>query len=358
MKVVDADAHVVTRSTEGLELISTALGRWPGHISVPSDGTTGLLIEGRVYPQVEGPGAGCPPAEGLLKVEGIDPRTLDGTLADASRDGIDEMVLYPGFGQFALSIEDREVAVGVARLYNEWLAGYCARSGDRLHGVAVVPIDFPDDAREIVREAKAQGLVAGVVPPAPRTANLDSPAFDPVYAAAVDADLPIAVHGGPGIHLPKVGYDRFTNYVQVHCVSFPFEQMVATTALISGGVFRRHPGLRVALLEAGVGWVPYFLERLTEHYEHRGHWIDGGWDRPPVEYVREGNLYVSCEPEEAMLPAVIDALGSDFIMFASDYPHWDSAWPNSTKPLRDRDDISDEDRAKIFATNAARFYDL
>jgi predicted TIM-barrel fold metal-dependent hydrolase len=349
---------VAARSTEGIELIREAMQRWPEQITLREDGVAGLMIEGRPYPQIDGPGAGCPPGEGLLKVEGADPRSREGVLADAARDGIDDMVLYPGFGHFALSIEDRDVAVGVARMYNEWLAGYCAGSGGRLHGVGVVPIDFPDDAARVAREAKEQGLVAGVVSPAPRTGNLDSAAFDPVYRVAVEVGLPLAVHGGPGIHLSKVGYDRFTNYIQVHCVSFPFEQMLAMTALVSGGVFERHPGLRVALLEAGVGWVPYFVERLDEHYEQRGSWIPDGWKRPPAEYVRDGNIYVSCEPEEAMLPAVIDALGADFILFASDYPHWDSAWPESTKPLRERSDISDSDRAKIFGENAARFYGL
>lgn len=358
MQVVDADAHVAARSAEGIELVSAALERWPDHITVRTDGVLGLSIEGRGYPQVDGPGAGCPPGAGLLQVDGMDPRSMAGVLADASRDGIDHMVLFPGLGQFALSICDRTTAVGLARLYNEWLASYCANSGGRLHGVGVVPIDFPEDAAEVVREIKSQGLVAGVVAPAPRTANLDSDLFDRVYAAAVDADLPLTVHGGPGIHLSKVGYDRFTNYVQVHCVSFPFEQMVAMTALVSGGVFERHPALRVALMEAGVGWVPYFVERLTEHYELRGSWITNGWQREPAEYIRRGNLYVSCEPEESLLPVVIEHLGADFVMFASDYPHWDSAWPSSTKPLRERPDISDADREKILGGNARRFYGL
>lgn len=268
------------------------------------------------------------------------------------------MVLFPGLGHFALSIEDRDTAVGLARLYNEWLASFCSRSGGRLHGVGVIPLDFPDDAEAVVREVKRQGLVAGLVGPAPRTGNLDSERFDPVYRAAADVDLPLAVHGGPGIHLPKVGYDRFTNYLQVHCVSFPFEQMLAMTALVSGGVFERHPTLRVALMEAGVGWVPYMVERLTEHYELRGSWIPGGWQREPIEYIRRGNLYVSCESDEAMLPTVVDQFGSDFILFASDYPHWDSAWPSSTKPLRERADISEADRERILGGNAQRFYGL
>lgn len=357
MTVIDADAHVVTRGAESLELIRSVLERWPEQVSVRTDGVPGLVIEGRGYPQLDGPGAGCPPGSGLVEGD-ISPATPDGMLADAARDGIDEMVLFPGFGHFALSITDEKLAVDVARSYNQWLADFCARGHGRLHGAAVLPIDFPAAAAELAGESRALGLVAGVIPPAPRTGNLDSRAFDEVYAAAVDADLPLTVHGGPGVHLEKPGYDRFTNYIQVHCVSFPFEQMVAMTALVTGGVFERHPRLRCALLEAGAGWLPYFVERLHEHWERRGDWIPGGWRRPPAEYVRAGNLYVTCESDERMLPAVIDALGADCLMFASDYPHWDSAWPESTRALRERADIDADAREAILSGNARRFYGL
>ena len=145
-----------------------------------------------------------------------------------------------------------------------------------------------------------------MIPPALKTRNLDHPDLDPLYAAAVELDMPLGVHGAPGIHLPKIGVDRFDNYIQVHCVSFPFDQMTAMTALVSGGVFDRHPKLRVAFLEAGVGWVPYFIDRMHEHYEKRGDWIPNGWRRDPREYVEAGNIWVSCEPEEPILPAVVE----------------------------------------------------
>ena len=111
-------------------------------------------------------------------------------------------------------------------------------------------------------------------------------------------------------------------------------------------------------LEAGVGWVPFFIDRLHEHFEKRGDWIERGWQRDPQEYVRAGNIFVTCEPEEPILPGVIDVLGDDFIMFASDYPHWDGEWPESTKHLRTRSDISEAARAKIGGRNAQRFYRL
>ena len=73
---------------------------------------------------------------------------------------------------------------------------------------------------------------------------------------------------------------------------------------------------------------------------------------------KAGNIWATCEPEEPILPGVIDVLGDDFIMFASDYPHWDGEWPESTKHLRTRPDISEETRAKIGGLNAQRFYAL
>lgn len=348
---VDADAHVVEA-----ELTPECVRRWPESFSLSADGT--LRTEGRRYPEPEGPGAGCPPEHGLSRAPGINPFTPESTLANADEDGIDQMVFFPSFGLRAPSIEDRAVAIGFADLYNEWIADWCRRGRGRFHGVAVLPVEYVDDAIQVLRRAKNLGLVCAMVPPALRTRNLDHPDLDPLYRVAVDLQMPLGVHGAPGIHLPKIGVDRFSNYIQVHCVSFPFDQMTAMTALISGGVFDRHPKLRVAFLEAGVGWVPYFVDRMHEHWEKRGDWIPGGWRRDPRAYVEAGNVWVSCEPEEPILPAVAEILGSDFIMYASDYPHWDGAWPESTKPLRERRDISEEVRAKIAGQNARRLYGL
>lgn len=349
MQIVDADGH----AAEGASLALQAMERWPQFIELRSDGRPSLLIEGRRYPDDTGPGAGCPAEHGLSRAEGIDYSTAQSVVRDAERDHIDVMVLYPSFGLCAPSIENRDFAVGFARLYNQWIADYVRPTNGRLRGVAVTPIEHGEVAIDVMREAKELGLVATMIPPALKARNLDR-----FYAAATDLDMPLGVHGAPGIHLPKIGVDRFTNYIQVHCISFPFDQMTAMTALVSGGVFDRHPKLRVAFLEAGVGWVPYFVDRLHEHFEKRGDWIPNGWKRDPYEYIRAGNIWVSCEPEEPILPAVVDVLGADFIMFASDYPHWDGDWPESTKHLRTRTDLDDEARVKIAGENAKRFYGL
>src|ERR1700755_2667417 len=351
MQIIDADGHVAENPSFAIE----AMKRWPHRVTASADGKPRLVIEGRNYPEDSGPGAGCPPERGISKASDINHSSAQGVLGDADRDQIDTMVLYPSLGLCAPSLEDPRFAAGFARLYNGWIADYCAESNGRLRGIAVTPIEHGDVAIDVMREAKGLGLVATHIPPALRTRNLDHRDLDPFYAAAVELDMPLGIHGAPGIHLPKIGVDRFTNYIQVHCISFPFDQMTAMTALVSGGVFERHPRLRVAFLEAGAGWVPFFIDRLHEHYEKRGDWVEHGWRRDPHEYLSAGNIFVTWEPEEPILPGVIDVLGADFIMFASDYPHWDGEWPESTKHLRTRADISEEARDKIGGVNYQPF---
>ena len=106
MQIVDADGHVA----EGASLAVQAMERWPQHIKLRTDGRPSLLIEGRHYPEDQGPGAGCPPEHGLSSVAGINWSSPEGVLKDADRDHIDTMVLYPSFGLCAPSLEDPEFA--------------------------------------------------------------------------------------------------------------------------------------------------------------------------------------------------------------------------------------------------------
>ena len=356
LAVVDADGHVV----EPVEFFAELFQRFPDHVTLRPDTKLGVLIEGRPYPDYEGPGAGCPPEHGLSEAPGVDPRSVDGVLANADTDGIDEMVLFPSFGLCVPTLEDPGLGAGLARMYNAWAAEFCAKSHGRLHAAAVAPVEHVDEAIKVMTEAKELELVCTVLPPALKSRNLDHRDLDPLYAAAVDLDMPLGVHGAPGIHLPKIGVDRFTNYIQVHCISFPFDQMAAMTALVSGGVFDRHPSLRVAFLESGAGWLPWFVERLGEHYEQRGDWIPGGWQRHPAEYVAAGNIWVTCEPDEGTLPSFVETLGDGCVMFASDYPHWDGAWPHATAELVEHATgrLAPESLAKIAGGNARAFYGL
>src|SRR5262249_55017814 len=280
-----------------------------------------------------------------------------GVLADADREGIDGMVFFPSAALGLPAYEDQRFAAEMARAYNVWMADWCGRGKGRFYGVGLVPIEDVATSIGIMREAKGVGMKGIMVPAVLKARNLDHPDLEPFYAAAADLEMPLGIHGAPGIHLPPLGSERFDNYLQVHAVSFPFDMMVASTALILGGVLERHPRLRVGLFESGVGWVPYFVERLDEHVEKRGR-LAPACKRPPREYVERGQLFVSCESEEAAIPFAAEALGSRFLLWASDYPHWDGDFPHSTRPLRERSDLSPELRARIMGDNARVFFGL
>jgi predicted TIM-barrel fold metal-dependent hydrolase len=103
--------------------------------------------------------------------------------------------------------------------------------------------------------------------------------------------------------------------------------------------------------------VPYFFDRMDEHVEKRGR-LTPACKREPREYLQRGQLYVSCEPEESTIPHAVEALGPYFILYASDYPHWDSDFPDSTRPLRERKDLSEVVKRRIMGDNARVFYGL
>jgi predicted TIM-barrel fold metal-dependent hydrolase len=180
--------------------------------------------------------------------------------------------------------------------------------------------------------------------------NLDDPALFPLYAAAERLDVPLGVHaGGTGLAV-----DRFVDqYALAHACAFPMDVMLGATTLLAGGVLERFGRLRVALLEAGCGWFPAFLERLDEHYEKRGGEL-AGLQRLPSEFVAAGRVVISCEPEEHGIRYATERLGAGAVVYASDYPHWDATFPGSVALVRDREDLDPATRRAILGGNARR----
>ncbi|TMJ77533.1 MAG: amidohydrolase [Alphaproteobacteria bacterium] len=148
---------------------------------------------------------------------------------------------------------------------------------------------------------------------------------------------------------------------RISCRSTPArmrpEQLLACTAVIYSGLLETYQDLRVAFLEAGIGWVPFWMEHMDEEYEFRR------FEAPllkmkPSEYMACGRVYVSCEPEEKTLRYVPDFFPEENILFASDYPHWDGEFPYAVAHLANRNDLSAEFKQKIFRDNPRRFYGL
>jgi hypothetical protein len=196
------------------------------------------------------------------------------------------------------------------------------------------------------------------IPPVVGTANLDDPTLLPFFEACASLDLAVAVHSAPGMNLPLPGAERFDNYAQVHCLSFPVDQMVAFTALAMGGVLDRFPSLRVAFLESGTGWVPYFVHRVHEHFEKRPDLVPA-MKSDPRALLERGQCYFSFEAEEPLLVTCVEQLGDNWLVYSSDYPHWDSDFPGTVAEVRRLTaSLGDDVTAKLLGTNAKALYRL
>jgi predicted TIM-barrel fold metal-dependent hydrolase len=272
-------------------------------------------------------------------------------VADMDREGIDVQVLY-GTGVLAMrKIRERELAVALHRAYNDWLAAFCRHNPDRLKGVAALPAIEPEAAaRELERAVTQLGFVGGMVHPRPYNHHLAEPYYDDLYACAQQYDVPIAIHAA-GNEL-----ERFDTFLAEHTLGHPHEQMAATVQIVFGGVLEKFPRLRIAFLEGTVGWVPFLTERMDEEYEFRPH------DAPllaqqPSAYLKSGRVFFGAEPDEWMLPRVIEFLGTDqTILYASDYPHWDADFPHTTEKIAARTDLTDANKRNFLGENARRYY--
>jgi uncharacterized protein len=354
--VVDADAHVNEDPTAWTDLSD----RHPGWLGTArSAGRWVAEIEGKLYPRQEGPGCGVPIDSATSPACAAGAADLDRRLADMDAEGIDVQVLFGGLSIGVTSFADHGFALDFARAYNDWLLDrVCARAPDRLRGVATVPLQDPERAAGELVRAVGRGAVGVTIPPVVGERNLDDPSLLPFFEAAADAGVALAVHSAPGMNLPLPGAGRFANYAQVHCLSFPVDQMVAFTALAMGGVLDRFPALRVVFLESGVGWVPYFVHRLHEHHEKRPELLPA-MASDPRTLVERGQCWFSFEAEEPLLATYVEHLGADSLVYSSDYPHWDSDFPGTVEEVRtSAKGLGDDVVAKVLGANAVRLYGL
>jgi hypothetical protein len=242
----------------------------------------------------------------------------------------------------------------LAKAYNNWAADFCRESGNRVKYAAVIaPQVISEAVKESRRAVTEKGAVAVMMPTYVQSGlDLGQPEFDPIYAAAQELNVPVGFHATAQV---AVGNTRFHKYLGVHMTSHPFEQMLSMVAIIANGVLDRFPKLRVGFLEAGVGFLPYWMERFDEKYLLRRSEMEP-LKLLPSEYIKDHRCYFTCEGEESALPLVIEQFGDECMMYASDYPHWDMEWPHSVSQVVSRKNIPDVTKQKILADNAKQFY--
>jgi len=278
--------------------------------------------------------------------------------------GIDAAVVYPSMGLFVpflpeLSARDSARA---CRAYNDWIASYCGVDPRRLFATGIVPLADPALAADEARHAAHLGLVGVLARPNFLYGrNLGDRAYDPLYETLARDGLVLAVHEGLGVRGgPTIGADRFPGFALRHLCSHPMEQMAAAASLILDGALERHPTLRVAFLESGTAWLPFWLARLDQHRS----WLRDGECRDlslaPSEYVAR-QCVISSDPEDRLVGTTVAQLGADRVVWASDFPHPDAEFPTAVDEFLDAASASglvgDALRDVLWASSIA-LYDL
>lgn len=300
-------------------------------------------------------------AIGRRRPRGVPLERPEAQIEDMDREGIDVAILYPTYGLLLLGLAPLEpaVAIAFARAYNRWLRDFCDHEPRRLLGAGLIS---PHDPGQMVKEldqVTELGFRAIVIRPNPvEGRTLGDPAYEAFWAECERRSIAVSVHEGAHAYLPAAGADRFHSRFALHACSHPMEQMMAILALIESGTLERHPRLRVAFLEAGCGFLPYWLWRLDE-VEYRGlaGEVEANVRRKPSAYFRRQG-FIALEPDEPYLPELLPWIGADNLVFGTDFPHLDHDAGVVEQALALRHRISGEVLRKILWDNPIRFHGL
>jgi predicted TIM-barrel fold metal-dependent hydrolase len=286
---------------------------------------------------------------------GVRPSAWDPALRleDQARDGVFAEVLYPSLGMRLFQLEDGALRAASFRAYNDWLADYCAHSPRRLAGIAMVPLDDVDEGVEELKRSAKKGLKGAMIwGGAPRDRPYGSSEYDKFWAVAQEHATPISLHilterrGGSDFISVMKGYPALHHSVEK-----------SLAELIFGGVLERYPKLKFVSVENDVGWIPHFIQRMDHSYEKYRYLEANAIPNPPSFYFRRQVRATFQDDRVGVL--MRDFAGGGNLMWASDFPHSDSTWPNSREVIaRDFEGVPDGERRKMIAENVAALYDI
>ncbi len=277
-------------------------------------------------------------------------------------------VMYPNVGGFGnqafLTMDDPQLQVECVRAYNDWMTDWCSADPARLLAVTATPFwDVDATVAEVQRCAEAghRGVLFTGEPQRFDLPFLGDPHWDPLWAAAQEARLPISFHIGSGDVASGFSPGRIrahgagAAYVSTS-VSLFLTNGVQIADLLTSGVLSRFPELRFVSVESGIGFLPFILEASDYAYGESSMPTDRPDDPIPSELFKR-QVYGCYFFEELGLGRVVEAIGADNILFETDYPHPICLFGNVREKIESSlADQPDDVRRKVLWDNAAELY--
>ncbi len=363
--LVSVDDHVVEPPDlfEG-RLSGKAKERAP-YIQRLDDGRDVWMFEGNALPNVGlNAVAGRVPEEyGLdaLSFDQMRPGCYDihERIRDMDVNGVLGSLNFPslaGFtGQLFYTCPDRDIGLELLQAYNDWhVEDWCGTHPGRMIPLSVPPIWDPELMAAEVRRLADKGCHAVTFSENPEKLGLPSfhsDHWDPFWAACCDTDTVVCMHIGSSSTLVSTSSDA---PIDAMITLQPMNIVLCAADLLWSPVLRKFDKLRIALSEGGIGWVPYFLERVDYVYQHHHQWTNQDFgDKLPSQVFNERIL--TCFIDDAVGMEVRHHLNMDHIHWECDYPHSDSTWPNAPEmAMKYLQDLPDEDIDRITHLNAMR----
>ncbi|MEE8515142.1 MAG: amidohydrolase family protein [Alphaproteobacteria bacterium] len=339
---IDADGHILERQDEIRKYLEGPYkdrdtGLWPG--GQPWD----TQLSGKLEPPYNY-------TRGLTAKQQVEiwNRILDDH-------EIEHAVLFPTGSGNVEKLQEPEWAAAVAKAVNtHFAADY---KTDRLHPMGVLPMRDPQAAAREVEHGASLGLKGFEILTDGLPYGLGDPFFDPIYQAAQANNVTIGVHGTRH-WAHEWGAGKLRTFGEVHSYAFTAGILLNFTSVMCQGLTNRFPKLKMGFLEVGATWLPYYLDRLDEHYEKRAEEEMPNLDKKPSDTFRESSIKVSIEGKESTLRASIDHVGAEHLIYATDVPHWDGEFPENLEEIRGTNELSVAEKHALLHDNTAELFAL
>ena len=359
--IISADSHITEPPNTYVDYIDPA---WRDRAPKMVDGGEKVgdlfVIDGMKTPVPTGlvAAAGKPAEE--IRVMGVKFEDLhrggwdpEARLVDQDRDGVAAEIIYPTVGMQLCNHRDADYKKACFDAYNRWIAEYCAPHPDRLLGVGQTAVRSPQEGIADLTAIKDAGLRGVMMPGEPAVEDYDSEIYDDLWRAAVEMELPLSFH----ILTTRAEKTRGPKMNGFLSIVRGCQDIMGM--LVLGGVFERHPDLKVVCVEADAGWVPHYMYRMDHAYKRHRYWLPPGQQlsKLPSEYFAE-NIYVTFQDDWTAFRHA-DDMNWHRLMWANDFPHSDSTWPWSQDVLEQQTGhLSDEQRQAILSGNVAQLYGI
>lgn len=284
-------------------------------------------------------------------------------IADMNANGVLASICFPSFpgfvGQLWGKTEDKKLATVMLQAYNDWhIDEWCGSYPGRF-----IPLALPCmwDQKLMVEEVKRvarKGCTAVSFSENPDKLGfptLHDEYWDPLWKVCADEGIVICVHIGSAAGM---SFPTMDSPVDVMIATTPISIINVAADLLFSKILRRHPTLKFALSEGGIGWVPYFLERVDYVYSHHKAWTHQDFGKQLPSDCFRGHI-LNCFIDDKAGVAMRDKIGTETIFWECDYPHSDTTWPNSPEVLWESlEKVPDAEINAITHENAMREFRL